>query len=174
MRIQQPPLVATALKTFCNILEGNYRHKSAWESECVFLCDWRFVVWKKKALFRKFVSVSIMLKNTDIASFLVYSPCTIIGNKGTRKNPTKPNPAKNMPSSPTYMKARGKKAEESIGQTMVTKEERVRAKKEKEEKEGSSAMGPWVLGLLMFVVLGSSFLQIITNIQTSPSMSEEH
>ena len=77
-----------------------------------------------------------------------------------------------MPASPRYMKKRGEEVDKAIGRRPLTKEEKEALKKEKDQ--GKQKMGPWVLGLLMFVVLGSSFLQIITNIQTSPSMSEEH
>lgn len=70
------------------------------------------------------------------------------------------------------MKKRGQRLDSSLGRNLnlSAEEEKKKAKKDKEK----SSVGPWVLGLLMFVVLGSSFLQIINNINHSPSMSEEH
>lgn len=76
-----------------------------------------------------------------------------------------------MPS-PTVMRARGRKIDEAIGRPPLTEEERERRKKDKGEKEQTVA--PWMIGLFMFIVLGSAVLQIFQTIQTSPSMSDEH
>ena len=77
-----------------------------------------------------------------------------------------------MPGSPTVMRLKGQKIEKAVQLSAAEKEARKAAKKKGEE--GDSKMGPWVLGLLLFVVLGSSVLQIYNNIVASPSMSEEH
>ena len=77
-----------------------------------------------------------------------------------------------MPGSPTVMRLKGQKIEKAVQLSAAEKEARKAAKKKSEE--GDSKMGPWVLGLLLFVVLGSSVLQIYNNIVASPSMSEEH
>ena len=72
----------------------------------------------------------------------------------------------------THMRAKGKKIEQAIGSPKLSAEEKEKKKKEKEEKQ--SEVAPWLVGLLMFVVLGSSIVQIYFSIQHSPSMSEEH
>jgi hypothetical protein len=84
-----------------------------------------------------------------------------------------------MPNTPTYMKKRAEKVEKAIGAPRAhsSREEKEKARKKAESEKDNvvgGKFGPWVLGLLIFVVIGSSFLQIITNIQTSPSMSVEH
>ena len=72
----------------------------------------------------------------------------------------------------THMKAKGRKIDEAIRSPKLSTEEKERLKKEKDEAK--SAVQPWIVGLLMFVVLGSSIVQIFFSIQNSPSMSEEH
>lgn len=79
---------------------------------------------------------------------------------------------KEMPGTPTQrMRASAKKVESAIAAPRLAEEEKERRKKEKEEKQASVA--PWVVGLLLFVVLGSSVVQIFFSIQNSPSMSDE-
>jgi hypothetical protein len=72
----------------------------------------------------------------------------------------------------THMRAKGKKIDEAIRSPKLPKEEREKLRLEKEEKKNQ--LPSWVVGLLMFVVLGSSIVQIFFSIQNSPSMSEEH
>jgi hypothetical protein len=74
-----------------------------------------------------------------------------------------------MPASEIKMRLRAKQLEKSISQSPAERERNRKAKKEEEE---GSTVGPWVLGLLLFVTVGSAFLQIFQHIQTSPSMSD--
>ena len=73
--------------------------------------------------------------------------------------------------SPAMMKARGRKVDDSIGKPSLSSEQRETLKKEKDGKKKSD-LGPWILGLLLFVILGSSIVQIFQTIQYSPSMSD--
>lgn len=77
-----------------------------------------------------------------------------------------------MPS-PTVMKLRHKQAEQKV--TLSADErQRLRDEKKKDKEEEGSAVGPWILALLLFVTVGSAFLNIFQNIQNGVSMSEEH
>lgn len=80
-----------------------------------------------------------------------------------------------MPS-PAIIRAKAKALDESVGRKNLTKEEREKlaVEKLKTKKADGKQMAPWMLGFLVFVVLGSSFLQIINNITNSPSMSDSH
>ena len=76
---------------------------------------------------------------------------------------------------PTVMKARAKQLDKKISQSPSEREAAKRTtssgKKAAKEEEGST-IGPMALGLLLFLTVGSAFLQIFQNIQTNPSMSE--
>lgn len=77
-----------------------------------------------------------------------------------------------MPGTPTQrMRASAKKIEGAISSPRISEEEKERRKIEKADKE--STVAPWIVGLLLFVVLGSTVVQIFFTIQTSPSMSDE-
>lgn len=72
-----------------------------------------------------------------------------------------------------HMKMKHKQLEENAGKPRKTTDERKEIQKaRKDSKNNSSPVGPWVLGLLVFVVLGSSLLSIIQHVRTSPSMSD--
>lgn len=77
-----------------------------------------------------------------------------------------------MPS-PTVMKKRSQQLDKTVA---MSDAERAKLKegKNKGKEEDASPFGPWVLAFILFVVLGSSLLQIYYNIMHSPSMSEEH
>jgi cell division septal protein FtsQ len=76
-----------------------------------------------------------------------------------------------MPGTPTQrMRASAKKVESAISSPRISEEEKERRKIVKEEK--SNGVAPWIVGLLLFVVLGSSVVQIFFSIQSSPSMSD--
>lgn len=78
-----------------------------------------------------------------------------------------------MPGTPTQrMRASAKKIDNAIASPRISEEEKERRKLEKEEK--GSAVAPWIVGLLLFVVLGSSVVQIFFSIQSSPSMSDSN
>lgn len=78
-----------------------------------------------------------------------------------------------MPLSPTQrMKLSAKKVDSAIAAPRISEEEKKRREQQKEEAK--SAVPQWVVGLLLFVVVGSSIFQIFFSIQTSPSMSEAH
>lgn len=72
---------------------------------------------------------------------------------------------------PTEMKLRGKQLDKAISQSPASRKDKREGKKKEEE---GSTVGPLVLGLLLFLTVGSAFLQIFQNIQTNPSMSEAH
>ena len=78
-----------------------------------------------------------------------------------------------MPS-PTVMRKKSEKNNQNIGKPLGPKEDRETKETRKKEAKDTTEVNPWIMGLLMFVVLGSAFLQIITNIQTQPSMSDEN
>eukprot|EP00331_Platyophrya_macrostoma_P031931 CAMPEP_0176438426 /NCGR_PEP_ID=MMETSP0127-20121128/19274_1 /TAXON_ID=938130 /ORGANISM="Platyophrya macrostoma, Strain WH" /LENGTH=78 /DNA_ID=CAMNT_0017822369 /DNA_START=75 /DNA_END=311 /DNA_ORIENTATION=- len=78
-----------------------------------------------------------------------------------------------MPLSPTQrMKLSAKKIDSAIAAPRVSDDEKKRREKEKEEAK--SAVPQWVVGLLLFVIVGSSLVQIFFSIQNSPSMSATH
>mmetsp|Transcript_12595 Transcript_12595/g.39192 ORF Transcript_12595/g.39192 Transcript_12595/m.39192 type:complete len:81 (-) Transcript_12595:449-691(-) len=75
---------------------------------------------------------------------------------------------------PTVMKARGKQLDKKISQSPSEREanKRVATTKKGGKDEEGMTIGPFALGLLLFLTVGSAFLQIFQNIQTNPSMSE--
>ncbi len=75
-----------------------------------------------------------------------------------------------MPS-PTVMKLRGKQLDKTVATSPA---EREKKKEIKKKSENATTVGPWVLALLLFAVVGSAFLNIFQNINNSPSMSEAH
>eukprot|EP00331_Platyophrya_macrostoma_P030230 CAMPEP_0176440884 /NCGR_PEP_ID=MMETSP0127-20121128/20851_1 /TAXON_ID=938130 /ORGANISM="Platyophrya macrostoma, Strain WH" /LENGTH=78 /DNA_ID=CAMNT_0017825523 /DNA_START=56 /DNA_END=292 /DNA_ORIENTATION=- len=78
-----------------------------------------------------------------------------------------------MPLSPTQrMKLSAKKIDSAIAAPRVSDDEKKRREKEKEEAK--SAVPQWVVGMLLFVIVGSSLVQIFFSIQNSPSMSATH
>jgi hypothetical protein len=72
----------------------------------------------------------------------------------------------------THMRVKGKKIDDAIRSPKLPKEEKEKLRVAKEEKKNE--LPTWVVYMLMFVVLGSSVVQIFFSIQNSPSMSEEH
>ena len=74
-----------------------------------------------------------------------------------------------MPSQ-TVMRARAKQLDKAISQS-PSERKKARESKKKEEEE-QSTVGPFVLGLLLFLTVGSAFLSVFQNIQNSPSMSD--
>ena len=77
---------------------------------------------------------------------------------------------------PTVMKARAKQLDKKISQSPSEREAAKASrgtvgKKGAKDEEGTT-LGPLALGLLLFLTVGSAFLQIFQNIQTNPSMSE--
>ena len=77
-----------------------------------------------------------------------------------------------MPGSPTVMRLKAQKTEKAVQLSKAEKEARKASKKKPEEEE--NRMGPWVMALLLFVVFGSSLLQVYNNVVSGVSMSEEH
>jgi hypothetical protein len=125
---------------------------------------------------RSVVSVTVGNCFPWVVSSIVIVRCVVLyppkKKKCVRSYRSLKQTSKKMPGTPTQrMRASAKKVEGAIASPRISEEEKERRKKEKEEKQSSVA--PWVVGLLLFVVLGSSVVQIFFSIQTSPSMSDE-
>jgi hypothetical protein len=73
---------------------------------------------------------------------------------------------------PTHIRLRNKQLDKVISQSPA---ERERQRAEKVVKtEAPGGIGKWALYFMMFLVCGSGFFQIFSNIQNSPSMSDTH
>lgn len=71
----------------------------------------------------------------------------------------------------THTRLAQKKFEKSIGSQGLSAEEREQKRKQSEEAKNQKTFSPWLIGFLIVVVCGSFFVQIITTILYSPSMS---
>ena len=76
-----------------------------------------------------------------------------------------------MPGNPTVMRLRGEKINKLVSVSPTAREEQ---KEKKLKKKEEPTIAPWIVGLMLFALIGSAFVNIFVSIQTSPSMSEAH